>query len=101
MQQAVARGVQAAGEYGGGAGMAFMGMGMNAAGGMMGAVQQQPTQSSYQPFNNPASNEVQVAPVPTAQSETTTKLLEMKQLLDAGAITQEDSAAVKKQLLGL
>ena len=101
MQQAVARGVQAAGENGGGAGMAFMGMGMNAAGGMMGAVQQQPTQSSYQPFNNPASNEVQVAPVPTAQSETTTKLLEMKQLLDAGAITQEDYDAVKKQLLGL
>ena len=101
MQQAVARGVQAAGENGGGAGMAFMGMGMNAAGGMMGAVQQQPTQSSYQPFNNAASNEVQVAPVPTAQSEATTKLLEMKQLLDAGAITQEDYDAVKKQLLGL
>jgi membrane protease subunit (stomatin/prohibitin family) len=109
MQQAVARGVQAAGENGGGAGMAFMGMGMNAAGGMMGAVQQQPTQSSYQPaFNNPAAApaapvaaEVQVAPVPAAQSETTTKLLEMKQLLDAGAITQEDYDAVKKQLLGL
>lgn len=29
--------------------MAFMGMGMNAAGGMMQGVQQQPTQSSYQP----------------------------------------------------
>ena len=38
MQQSVARGVQAAGENGGGAGMAFMGMGMNAAGGMMGAM---------------------------------------------------------------
>ena len=43
MQQSVARGMQAAGENGGGAGMAFMGMGMNAAGGMMGAMQQ-PTQ---------------------------------------------------------
>jgi membrane protease subunit (stomatin/prohibitin family) len=105
MQQAAARGIQAAGENGGGAAMAFMGMGMNAANGMMGAVQQQPAQSSYQPaFNQPAAapaNEVQVAPVPTAQSETTTKLLEMKQLLDAGAITQEDYDAVKKQLLGL
>ena len=38
-----------------------------------------------------------------ADSEKTiqNKLLEMKQLLDAGAITQEDYDAVKKQLLGL
>jgi membrane protease subunit (stomatin/prohibitin family) len=42
MQQSVARGVQAAGENpaGGGMGMAFMGVGMQAAGGMMGSVQQ-------------------------------------------------------------
>ena len=40
MQQSVARGMQAAGENGGGAGMAFMGMGINAAGNVMGAVQQ-------------------------------------------------------------
>ena len=38
MQQSVARGFQAAGENGGGAGMAFMGMGMNAAGNVMGDV---------------------------------------------------------------
>ena len=101
MQQAVARGVQAAGETGGGAGMAFMGMGVGAANGMMGAVQQQPTQSTYQPeFNQPAvqSNEEQPA---APQSDMAKKLLEMKQLLDAGAITQEDYDAVKKQLLGL
>lgn len=49
MQQSVARGIQSAGENGGGTAMAFMGMGMNAAGGMMQGVQQQPTQSSYQP----------------------------------------------------
>ena len=54
MQQAVARGVQSAGENGGGAGMAFMGMGVGAANGMMGAVQQQPTQSTYQPAFNQA-----------------------------------------------
>jgi membrane protease subunit (stomatin/prohibitin family) len=43
MQQSVARGMQAAGENpaGGAAGMAFMGMGMGAAGNMMGAMQQQ------------------------------------------------------------
>jgi membrane protease subunit (stomatin/prohibitin family) len=43
MQQAVARGMQAAGENpagGGGMGMAFMGMGMGAAGNMMGGMQQ-------------------------------------------------------------
>ena len=47
-QQAVARGMQSAGENGGGAGMAFMGMGMNAAGVNMGNVQQQ------QPYTNPS-----------------------------------------------
>ena len=54
MQQAVARGMQAAGENGGGAGMAFMGMGMNASANVMGGMQQQPTGSSYQPgFGQP------------------------------------------------
>ena len=38
MQQAAARGMQAAGENGGGMGMGFMGRGMNAAGNMMGAM---------------------------------------------------------------
>lgn len=47
MQQAAARGMQAAGENGGGAGMAFMGMGMQAAGGMMGGMQQPNTASTY------------------------------------------------------
>ena len=100
MQQAVARGVQSAGENGGGAGMAFMGMGVGAANGMMGAVQQQPTQSTYQPaFNQAPVQNIESAAAP--QSDMTKKLLEMKQLLDAGAITQEDYDAVKKQLLGL
>lgn len=81
MQQSVARGMQAAGENGGGAAMAFMGMGMNAAGGMMGAMQQ-PTQPA-QPAQDP-----------------TAKLLEMKKLLDAGAITQEDYDKVKAEVLG-
>ncbi len=101
MQQAVARGVQSAGENGGGAGMAFMGMGVGAANGMMGAMQQQPTPSTYQPgfAQAPVQNIAQEAAAP--QSDMAKKLLEMKQLLDAGAITQEDYDAVKKQLLGL
>ena len=105
MQQAAARGIQAAGENGGGAGMAFMGMGMNAAGGMMGGMQQQPTQSTYQPaFAQPQQaiqpQPVQEAPQPV-QEDPTEKLLKMKQLLDAGAISQEEYDKVKAQVLGL
>lgn len=104
MQQAAARGIQAAGENGSGAGMAFMGMGMQSAGGMMGTMQQQPTASPYQPsFAQQTSNEG-VQPQHTqnsTQTDVTTKLLEMKKLLDAGAISQEDYDKVKAQLLGL
>lgn len=102
MQQAVARGMQAAGENGGGSAMAFMGMGMGAANGMMGGMQQPQTQSAYQPAFNQTAQPAQAAQAAApAQSDMATKLLEMKQLLDAGAITQEDYDAVKKQLLGL
>ena len=110
MQQATARGIQAAGENGGGAGMAFMGMGMNAAGGMMGTIQQQPTQSSYQPAF--ATSQQPVQPVqqenvsPTTQTSSssedpTEKLLNAKKLLDAGAITQEEYDKLKSKLLGI
>ena len=84
MQMSAARGLEAAGNNGGGAGMAFMGMGMNAAGGMMGALQQQPQQTNEQPKEDP-----------------TEKLLNAKKLLDAGAITQEDYDKIKAQTLGL
>lgn len=113
MQQAVARGMQSAGENGGGAAMAFMGMGMNAAGGMMGGMKQPATQSSYQPTfaqqsqpaqpvqqPQPAQPQQPAQPAGT-QQDPTTRLLEMKKLLDAGAISQEDYDAVKKQILGL
>jgi membrane protease subunit (stomatin/prohibitin family) len=83
MQQSVARGMQAAGENGGGAAsMAFMGMGMNAAGGVAGALQQ---------------NEAQAAP----QEDPYEKLTKLKGLLDAGVITQADFDEAKKKLLGL
>jgi membrane protease subunit (stomatin/prohibitin family) len=80
MQQSVARGMQAAGENGGAAAMGFMGMGMNAAGGVMGAMQQ-PTQA--------------------AQPDPTAELAKYKSMLDQGLITQEDYDAAKKKLLGL
>ena len=107
MQQAAARGMQAAGENGGGTGLAFMGMGVQAAGGVVGGMQQQPTPSSYQPAFNEQQAQVAQTPGenptqgPNEQSDATTKLLEMKKLLDAGAITQEDYDKVKAQLLGI
>ena len=103
MQQAAARGIQAAGENGGGAGMAFMGFGMNAASGMMGGLQQQATPSSYQPPFGQVSatpNQVKTNEAQSTQ-DPTTKLLEMKKLLDAGAISQEEYDKIKAQILGL
>ena len=108
MQQAAARGMQAAGENGGGSAMAFMGMGVNAAAGVTGAMQQPNTPSSYQPNfaqapQTPAETPAPAAEQPASQpaQNPTDKLLEMKKLLDAGAITQEDYDKVKNQLLGL
>ena len=106
MQQSVARGMQSAGENGGGTGMAFMGMGMNAAGGMMQGMQQ-PTESVQNPFINVQQQPVQAAqPVQETvsqpvQEDPYAKLTEMKKLLDAGVITQEDFDAVKAKLLGI
>lgn len=102
MQQAVARGVQASGENGGGTGMAFMGMGMNAASGMMQGVQQQPTQSSYQPFGQTQSTQQTMSESQsTTQQDPMVVLTEKKKLLDAGLITQEDYDALKAKILGL
>lgn len=94
MQQAVARGMQAAGENGGANGMAFMGMGVNAAGGVMGGMQQPNNPSTYNPgFGAQAQQQTQEDP--------TEKLLNAKKLLDAGAITQEDYDKLKAQILGI
>lgn len=97
MQQSVARGVQAAGENGGGAGMAFMGMGMQAGTGMMAGVTQ-PQNANQNPFINVGGNaQTQVA----AQVDPYEEVKKAKELLDAGIITQEDFEAKKKQLLGI
>ena len=94
MQMSAARGIEAAGQNGGGANMAFMGMGMNAAGNMMGALQQQPT--------TPAQQAAPAQPVQAAPAEDPmTILTEKKKLLDAGLITQEDYDALKAKILGI
>jgi membrane protease subunit (stomatin/prohibitin family) len=82
-QQAFARGMQAAGENGGAAGMAFMGMNMQAAGGMMGAFGQSQNATAAQ------------------TEDPYEKLRKMKQLLDDGVISQDDFDNAKKKLLGL
>ena len=109
MQQSLARGVQAAGENGGGTGMAFMGMGMQAGAGMMNGMQQ-PANANQNPFINvagaataqpaPEAQPQQVQAEP-AQADPYAELKKAKELLDAGIITQEDFEAKKKQLLGI
>ena len=104
MQQAAARGMQAAGENGGGAGMAFMGMGMNAASGMVGGMQQQPMQSSYQPAFGQQRAQAPAQEQPVQQQvveDPYAKLTQLKKLLDEGVITQADFDAAKAKLLGL
>ena len=102
MQQSVARGIQSAGENGGGTAMAFMGMGMNAAGGMMQGVQQQPTQSSYQPpFAQAPVQQAEPTQTQSMQSDPYEEIKKAKELLDAGIISQEDFDAKKKSLLGI
>ncbi|MEQ3352967.1 SPFH domain-containing protein [Aedoeadaptatus acetigenes] len=91
MQQSVARGMQAAGENGGGANMAFMGMGMGAAGNVMGATQQPVNQGMNNQQQAPASQE----------ADPTEKLIQMKKLLDAGVITEDEFNKIKSELLGL
>ena len=103
MQQAVARGVQAAGENenGGGAAMAFMGMGMNAAGGMMQGMAQ-PATAGTNPFIQTASTTpTSTQQASTSQEDPYAKLAELKKLLDNGVITQADFDAAKKKLLGI
>ncbi len=81
MQQSVARGLEAAGSNGGAASMAFMGMGMNATGGIMNNLQQ--------PVNQPEEK----------KDDPMEKLKKMKEMLDAGLITQEDYDEQKKKIL--
>ena len=105
--------------------MGFMGMGMNAAGNMMGGVKQPDAGNSYQPnfgagqvnqnqaynqgqnqnYNqgqNQAYNQGQASPSPSQdQEDPTEKLIKMKKLLDAGVITEEEFAKMKSDLLGI
>ncbi|MBF0672558.1 MAG: SPFH domain-containing protein [Salinibacterium sp.] len=95
MQQAAARGFQAAGENGGGDGMAFLGMGMGAAAGAAGAFQQPNTAPGFAQQAAPTATAAPAAEDPAA------KLSQLKGLLDQGLITEADYEAAKAKVLGL
>jgi membrane protease subunit (stomatin/prohibitin family) len=108
LQQSVARGMQAAGESGGGAaGIAVMGMGLNSAGGAMGGLQQAGGPQQYQQVPPqqaaPAAQAAapQAAPAQPAADDPVAKLTQFKALLDQGLITQADYDAAKAKALGL
>src|SRR5699024_5658941 len=113
MQQAAARGFQAAGENpggpGGGAGMAFLGMGVNAASGAVGGMQQ-PHVPPYQqqvPQQAPQQQAPPPQQAPPADNQASdgedpiAKLQQLKTMLDQGLITQDDYDAAKANVLGL
>ncbi len=114
MQQSIARGMQAAGENpnGGASSMAFMGMGMNAAGNVMQNTMQTPTPSNTaNPFmvsGQAPVNAVQSTPsvensnsVTNSQIDPYEEVKKAKELLDMGVISQEEFDAKKKDLLGI
>ncbi len=115
MQQAAARGFQAAGENpggaGGGAGMAFLGMGVNAAAGAASGLQQPNVPPAYQQQPQQAPAAAPGAAAPTAAppapaaappaEDPVAKLGQYKAMLDQGLITQEDYEAAKAKVLGL
>lgn len=88
LKQSVARGIEAAGETGGGTGLAMMGMGMGAIGGVV-----PPT-----PGNVPGVGVNSGAP---AADDPAAQLAQYKKMLDDGLIDQADFDALKKKVLGL
>ncbi len=104
LQQAAARGIQAAGEseggMGGGANMAILGMGLNAAAGAASGLQQPNTPPAHQQEAPAPAPEAAAAPAAAAE-DPVAKLTQLKSLLDQGLITQEDFDAAKAKVLGL
>lgn len=101
LRQSAARGIQSAGESGGGDGLAFMGMGMNAAGGALGGLMQnQQGQQGGPPqgVGQQAQSAQQAAPAEPSPAD---KIREAKAMLDEGLINQEDFDALKRKALGL
>ena len=113
-KQSAARGMQGAGENGGGTGMAFMGMGMNAVGNAMGQMNvgneqySNPNLSFNQPQNQnnnwQGNNNVNQTPssepaAASSQEDPYEKLAKLKKLLDQGVISEEEFNEAKRKIL--
>lgn len=92
LKQSVARGIESAGETGGGTGLAMMGMGMGAIGNVV------PPTPGTVPGVGPQSGAAAPAEAP---ADPGAQLAQYKKMLDDGLITQEDFDALKKKVLGL
>lgn len=103
LQQAAARGFQAAGENGGGAaGMAVLGMGVSATGAAASGLQQPNTPPGYQGGAQQTPTGTPPPPPPPAPTEDpVARLTQLKTMLDADLITQADYDAAKAKILGL
>ncbi|MFW7415724.1 SPFH domain-containing protein [Demequina sp. SO4-18] len=98
LRQSAARGIQSAGENGGGEGLAFMGMGMNAAGGSVGGLMQNQPGQQQAPQQGVAQQAQAAEPAEPSPAD---KIREAKAMLDEGLINQEDFDALKRKALGL
>lgn len=85
LKQSVARGIENAGESGGGGNLAMLGLGMGAMGNVL----------------NTATPSAPAAPAAPAQPDVATQLAQYKKMLDDGLINQEDFDALKKKTLGI
>lgn len=106
INQAVARGVQAAGENGGGGSLAMMGMGMGGVGGMVQPVQGgNPPGTQFQGQQAPQQGAPQQAApadgAPAQGADPVAQLAQYKQMLEQGLISEDDYEAAKKKALGL
>ena len=106
-KQSAARGLEGAGQNGGGTGMAFMGMGMNATANAMGTfgVGNEQYSNPNLSFNNGQNNQPQAPtsePVAAdSQEDPYEKLAKLKKLLDQGVISEEEFNEAKKKILNL
>ncbi len=100
LQQSVARGMEAAGQNGGAMNMGFMGMGLGAVNNGVAGLQQ-PNMGAVGVQPSAPTIPQQAAPQAAPAEDPVTKLKQMKELLDAGVITQEEFDAAKAKYLGV
>lgn len=99
LQASVAAGFQAAGENAGAQGLVGLGMAAGFTG--LGGLQQPVPGIGGQSTPPPAAPVAPAAPAAPAEEDPVARLTKLKQMLDAGLITQADYDAAKNKILGL